>query len=983
MHSAETEAIEKPAAKRQEKSAPDNSVAPTNAFTTFADRHIGPSPEETAQMLREIGFADLDALVDATVPKNIRLDRVLELPAAKSENDALAELRALASQNRIARNFIGAGYSDTITPPVIQRNILENPGWYTAYTPYQAELAQGRLEALVNFQTMVTDLTALDIANASLLDEATAAAEAMALCHHAATDRSRNKFFVADNCHPETIEVVQTRAKPLGIEIVTGDFANFKFDDAVFGALVQYPATDGAIYNYERFAGAVHDAGALFVVAADILALALLKPPGEFGADVAVGSTQRFGVPLGFGGPHAAYIATRDQFKRHLPGRLVGVSHDAEGRPAYRLALQTREQHIRRDKATSNICTAQVLLAVIAAMYAAYHGPNGLRAIAQRVHDFAAKLAQGLRQLGFKIAQENFFDTIRLELGQGSSRDLIERAARAGCNLRAVSDHAISIALDETTTGSDIETLMSIFRGTAVRDYADENLDSSSYRIPQSAIRNSPFLTHPVFNTYQSETEMLRYLRRLESRDLSLCHSMIPLGSCTMKLNATAEMFPISWPEFAKLHPFAPDSQTSGYREMCDQLERWLAEISGFAAVSLQPNAGSQGEFAGLLAIREYHASRGEAHRNVCLIPQSAHGTNPASAIMAGFKVVAIATLKDGDIDLADLRAKADAHARDLAALMVTYPSTHGVFETTIREICEIVHGRGGQVYMDGANMNAQVGLCRPGDIGADVCHLNLHKTFCIPHGGGGPGVGPIGVAKHLVPFLPTAPSINHQPSTINAATGPVAAAPYGSASILTISWMYIRMMGPDGLKRATEVAILSANYIAKRLDRHFPVLFKGKRGLVAHECILDLREWKRVGIEVEDVAKRLMDYGFHAPTISWPVAGTMMVEPTESESKDELDRFCDAMISIHAEMTAIANGKADKQNNLLKNAPHTTRQIAAEKWDHPYSREQAAFPAPWLRDHKFWPSVARIDNVYGDRNLFCSCPPIEEFGSE
>jgi len=983
MHSAETEAIEKPAAKRQEKSAPDKSVVPTNAFTTFADRHIGPSPEETAQMLREIGFADLDALVDATVPKNIRLDRVLELPAAKSESDALAELRALASQNRIARNFIGAGYSDTITPPVIQRNILENPGWYTAYTPYQAELAQGRLEALVNFQTMVTDLTALDIANASLLDEATAAAEAMALCHHAATDRSRNKFFVADNCHPETIEVVQTRAKPLGIEIVTGDFANFKFDDAVFGALVQYPATDGAIYNYERFAGAVHDAGALFVVAADILALALLKPPGEFGADVAVGSTQRFGVPLGFGGPHAAYIATRDQFKRHLPGRLVGVSHDAEGRPAYRLALQTREQHIRRDKATSNICTAQVLLAVIAAMYAVYHGPNGLRAIAQRVHDFTAKLAQGLRQLGFKIAHENFFDTIRLELGQGSSRDLIERAARAGCNLRAVSDHAISIALDETTTGSDIETLMSIFRGTAVRDYADENLDSSSYRIPQSAIRNSPFLTHPVFNTYQSETEMLRYLRRLESRDLSLCHSMIPLGSCTMKLNATAEMFPISWPEFAKLHPFAPDSQTSGYREMCDQLERWLAEISGFAAVSLQPNAGSQGEFAGLLAVREYHASRGEAHRNVCLIPQSAHGTNPASAIMAGFKVVAIATLKDGDIDLADLRAKADAHARDLAALMVTYPSTHGVFETTIREICEIVHGRGGQVYMDGANMNAQVGLCRPGDIGADVCHLNLHKTFCIPHGGGGPGVGPIGVAKHLVPFLPTAPSINHQPSTINAATGPVAAAPFGSASILTISWMYIRMMGPDGLKRATEVAILSANYIAKRLDRHFPVLFKGKRGLVAHECILDLREWKRAGIEVEDVAKRLMDYGFHAPTISWPVAGTMMVEPTESESKDELDRFCDAMISIHAEMTAIANGKADKQNNLLKNAPHTTRQIAAEKWDHPYSREQAAFPAPWLRDHKFWPSVARIDNVYGDRNLFCSCPPIEEFGSE
>jgi glycine dehydrogenase len=983
VHSTETETIEKPLAKRQEKSAPDNSVAPINAFATFADRHIGPSPEETAQMLHECGFANLGALVDATIPKNIRLEHVLELPAAKRENEALAELRALASLNRIARNFIGAGYSDTITPPVIQRNILENPGWYTAYTPYQAELAQGRLEALVNFQTMVSDLTALDIANASLLDEATAAAEAMALCHHAvANHRSRNKFFVADNCHPQIIEVVRTRAKPLQIEIVTSDFADFKFDDSVFGALVQYPATDGAIYDYEKFSEAVHDAGALFVVAADILALTLLKPPGEFGADVAIGSTQRFGVPLGFGGPHAAYIATRDQFKRHLPGRLVGVSHDAEGRPAFRLALQTREQHIRRDKATSNICTAQVLLAVIAAMYAVYHGPHGLRAIAQRVHDFAAKLAQGLRQIGFKIGHENFFDTIRIELGEAQSSNFIERAERAGCNLRALGDHSLSIALDETTTDSDIETLMSIFRGTAVRDFVDEDLDSSAFRIPHFAIRNSFFLTHPVFNTYQSETEMLRYLRRLESRDLSLCHSMIPLGSCTMKLNATAEMFPISWPEFAKLHPFAPDSQTSGYRQMCDQVGRWLAEISGFAAISLQPNAGSQGEFAGLLAIREYHASRGQAHRNVCLIPQSAHGTNPASAVMAGFKVVAIATLKDGDIDITDLRAKADAHARDLAALMVTYPSTHGVFETTIREICEIVHSHGGQVYMDGANMNAQVGLCRPGDIGADVCHLNLHKTFCIPHGGGGPGVGPIGVAKHLAKFLPAASSIANLQSRIsNSSVGPVSAAPYGSASILTISWMYIRMMGPDGLKRASEVAILSANYIAKRLDRYFPVLFKGKRDLVAHECVLDLREWKRAGIEVEDVAKRLMDYGFHAPTISWPVAGTMMVEPTESESKDELDRFCDAMISIHAEMTAIANGTADKQNNLLKNAPHTTRQIAAEKWNYPYSREKAAFPAPWLRDHKFWPSVARIDNVYGDRNLFCSCVPVDEIG--
>jgi len=977
------ETIQKPVVKTTQKSAPDNFAATPTTVATFADRHIAPSADETVQMLRELGFENLDALVDATVPKNIRLDQPLDLPKAKSENEALAELRALSSKNKVARSFIGAGYSDTITPPVIQRNILENPGWYTAYTPYQAELAQGRLEALLNFQTMVTDLTALDIANASLLDEATAAAEAMALCYHAATGRdSRNRFFVADNCHPQTIAVVRTRAKPLGIQIVTGNFSNLEFDDTIFGALVQYPATDGVIYDYERFAKAAHEGGALFVVAADILALTLLKPPGEFGADVAVGSTQRLGVPLGLGGPHAAYIATRDQFKRHLPGRLVGVSHDAEGRPAYRLALQTREQHIRRDKATSNICTAQVLLAVIASMYAVYHGPKGLRAIAQRVHNLTAKLAEGLRQLGFKITYENFFDTIRVELGQASSSNLIERAERAGCNLRAAGDHAISIALDETATDFDIETLMSIFRGTSVRDFVDADIPSSSFRIPQFALRNSKFLTHPVFNTYHSETEMLRYLRRLESRDLSLCHSMIPLGSCTMKLNATAEMFPISWPEFAKLHPFAPDSQTSGYREMCDQLECWLAEITGFAAISLQPNAGSQGEFAGLLAIREYHASRGEAHRNVCLIPQSAHGTNPASAVMAGFKVVAIATLKDGDIDLADLRAKADAHAGDLAALMVTYPSTHGVFEITIREICDVVHGHGGQVYMDGANMNAQVGLCRPGDIGADVCHLNLHKTFCIPHGGGGPGVGPIGVAKHLAPFLPSAADIRRQTSNNKHPVGPVAAAPYGSASILTISWMYIRMMGPAGLKRATEVAILNANYIAKRLDRYFPVLFKGKRGLVAHECILDLRDWKRAGIEVEDVAKRLMDYGFHAPTISWPVAGTMMVEPTESEPKDELDRFCDAMISIHTEMTAIANGAADKQNNLLKNAPHTTGQIAVDKWDRPYSREQAAFPAPWLRDYKFWPSVARIDNVYGDRNLFCSCPPIEEFES-
>jgi glycine dehydrogenase len=967
---------------------------------SFARRHIGPNDDEVRAMLREVGFESLDSLVEAAVPKNIRLNRELNLPEPKSEMEALAELRAISRKNKIAHSFIGCGYSDCITPPVIQRNILENPGWYTAYTPYQAELAQGRLEALLNFQTMITDLTGLEIANASLLDEATAAAEAMALCQ--AVVPNRKTFFVADNCHPQTIAVVQTRAKPLGITIKIGDYSRFKFDDTVFGALVQYPATDGAIYDYTDFIKQAHDAGAPVVVAADILALTLLKPPGEFGADVAVGNTQRFGVPLGFGGPHAAYFATRDQYKRHMPGRLVGVSHDAEGRPAYRLALQTREQHIRRDKATSNICTAQVLLAVIASMYAVYHGPRGLRAIAERVHRLTSQLADGLRTLGLNITRENFFDTIRVEVE--SSALTLEHAQKADCDLRALGPHAVGISFDETTTPRDLELLMSIFRGTTVRDFADNDLGEPPIRIPQSIIRTSEFLTHPVFNTHETETEMLRYLKKLESRDLSLTTSMIPLGSCTMKLNATAEMFPISWPEISKLHPFAPAEQTIGYAEMCELLEDWLAEITGFDAISLQPNAGSQGEFAGLLAIREYHASRNEGHRNVCLIPTSAHGTNPASATMAGFKVVSIACLKDGDIDLADLRAKADEHARDLAALMVTYPSTHGVFEPTIREICDIVHSHGGQVYMDGANLNAQVGLCRPGDYGADVCHLNLHKTFCIPHGGGGPGVGPIGVAKHLAAYLPREFILDPETGGIlfgegehgkrppskddsdyrhgGGKGGNVAAAPYGSASILTITWMYIRMMGANGLKRASEVAILNANYMAKRLDPCFPVLFKGKRGLVAHECIVDLRQWKSAGIEVEDVAKRLMDYGFHAPTVSWPVAGTMMIEPTESEPKHELDRFCDAMISIHEEIEAVAKGKMDRVNNTLKNAPHTARQIASGNWDRPYTREQAAFPAPWTHEHKFWPTVARIDNVYGDRNLFCSCPPVEEFES-
>ena len=951
---------------------------------SFARRHIGPNEEEVRAMLRDVGFDSLGALIDATVPKDIRLKRDLNLPEPKSEGEALAELRTIAQKNKIARSFIGTGYYDCITPPVIQRNILENPGWYTAYTPYQAEIAQGRLEALLNFQQMITDLTALDIANASLLDEATAAAEAMALCHAvvAVDDPGLKKtFFVADNCHPQTIAVVRTRAKPLGIDIKIGDYSQFKFDDRVFGALVQYPATDGAIEDYADFVREAHDAGALVVVAADILALTLLKPPGEFGADVAVGNTQRFGVPLGFGGPHAAYFATRDQFKRHMPGRLVGVSHDAEGRPAYRLALQTREQHIRRDKATSNICTAQVLLGVIASMYAVYHGPNGLRAIAERVHRLMSGLADALRALGCTITHENFFDTVRVEVD--SSEVILKHAAQAGCNLRALGPRAVGISFDETTTPKDIELLMSIFRGTSVRDLSDDELGDSPLRIPTFAARTSRFLTHPIFNTHDTETEMLRYLKKLESRDLSLTTSMIPLGSCTMKLNATAEMFPISWPEISKLHPFAPIEQAAGYVEIFQQLEDWLAEITGFAAVSLQPNAGSQGEFAGLLAIREHHASRGEAHRNVCLIPTSAHGTNPASAVMAGFKVVSVACLKDGDIDLADLRAKADEHARDLAALMVTYPSTHGVFEPTIREICDIVHAHGGQVYMDGANLNAQVGLCRPADYGADVCHLNLHKTFCIPHGGGGPGVGPIGVAKHLEPYLPRQYILDPQTGAIlfgegergnrlphgelgskyrhgGGKSGNISAAPWGSASILVITWMYIRMMGAEGLKRASAVAILNANYMAKRLEPKFPVLFKGKHGLVAHECIVDLRQWKSAGVEVGDVAKRLMDYGFHAPTVSWPVGGTMMIEPTESEPKHELDRFCEAMISIHAEMKAISEGIQDQKNNLLKNAPHTARKIASDKWDHPYrANKLPSLPLGRVNTNSGRPSLA------------------------
>jgi glycine dehydrogenase len=928
---------------------------------TFPRRHIGPDEEESAAMLRELGLGSMAELVDRAVPASIRVRKPLELPEPKGERQAIEELKEIAGRNAVLGSHIGAGYYGCVTPPVIQRNILENPGWYTAYTPYQAEIAQGRLEALLNFQTMVTELTGMDIANASLLDEATAAAEAMGVCF-AARKNGEAGFFVSDSCHPQTIEVVKTRAKPLGITVTIGDERQTDFaKEAFFGALLQYPATDGEIRPYGGVIEAVHAAGGLAVVATDLLALTLLKPPGEWGADIAVGSSQRFGVPLGFGGPHAAFFAVRDNLKRHMPGRLVGVSHDADGRPGYRLALQTREQHIRREKATSNICTAQVLLAVMASMYAVYHGPEGMRRIARRVHGQAQALAASVSRLGYKVAHDTFFDTVRVAVED--SDEVLRAAVEAGINLRSLDAHTVCISLDETT--DDLALILSAFG-------AEASAPAGTY-IPygRELARTTPFLEHPVFNRYHTETEMLRYIRGLEAKDLSLTTSMIPLGSCTMKLNATSEMFPVSWPEIGGLHPMAPADQTRGYQRIFNDLENWLAEITGFAAVSLQPNAGSQGEYAGLLAIRDYHASRGDGGRNVCLIPQSAHGTNPASAAMAGFRVVPVRCLEDGDIDVDDLRGKAAGHAADLACLMVTYPSTHGVFEEGIQEVCRVVHQHGGQVYMDGANMNAQAGICRPGDIGADVCHLNLHKTFCIPHGGGGPGVGPIGVAEHLAPFLP-APG---------GGGGQVSAAAYGSASILVISWMYIRMMGAEGLRKATEVAILNANYIAHRLDGAFPVLFRGKGGLVAHECILDLRRWKTAGIEVEDVAKRLMDYGFHAPTVSWPVPGTVMIEPTESESRAELDRFCDAMLAIHGEMKAVESGSMDRVNNPLKRAPHTAAAVTADVWDRPYSRQTAAFPAPWLKERKFWPAIARIDNVYGDRNLVCSCPPVEAFG--
>jgi glycine dehydrogenase len=925
-------------------------------------------------MLAALELSGLNELVDATVPAQIRTRHALALPPAQSEQALLKVLRGLGARNQIFRSYLGMGYSDCITPPVIQRNILENPGWYTPYTPYQAEIAQGRLEAMLTFQTLVTDLTGLEIANASLLDEATAAAEAMTMCHGLAPAEGRNRFFVSNLCHPQTIDVVQTRAWPLGVEVIVGDHRETILNSNYFGCLLQYPATDGAIYDYRAFIEQAHAAGALAVVATDLLSLTLLPPPGEFGADVAVGSAQRFGVPLGYGGPHAAFYATSDKFKRQMPGRLVGVSKDAQGRPAYRLSLQTREQHIRREKATSNICTAQALLASIAAMYAAYHGPAGLKHIAERIHRLTLLLAAGLKRLHCAVGETPVFDTLQVRLGADTAADIIRIARAHRINLRFYDDQTVGIALDETTTPADVAELWQIFNGDKPLGFKASDLAGHAV-LPALPRRQSAYLQHPVFNRYHSETEMLRYLRRLESKDLSLTHSMIPLGSCTMKLNASAEMFPITWQEFSKLHPFAPIEQAEGYHLMFRQLSNWLAEITGFAGVSLQPNAGSQGEYAGLLVIRQFHRQHGRAARNVCLIPQSAHGTNPASAVMAGMHVVAVGCDTDGNIDVADLRAKAETHRDRLAALMVTYPSTHGVFEENIQELCRIVHEQGGQVYMDGANLNAQVGLCRPAELGADVCHINLHKTFCIPHGGGGPGMGPICVSPHLVPYLPSH-AVMHPEEGPH--LGAVSAAPWGSASILLISWMYIGLMGPDGLTEATEVAILNANYIAKRLEKFFPVLYQGKSGMVAHECIVDLRDCKSV--TVEDVAKRLMDYGFHAPTISWPVPGTMMIEPTESESKEELDRFCDALIAIHAEIKAIESGRADRVNNVLKNAPHTAQTVISDKWDRPYPREQAVYPAPWTRQNKFWPTVGRIDNVFGDRNLVCSCVGMEAY---
>jgi glycine dehydrogenase len=938
----------------------------------FIARHIGPREADTAAMLQLLGYDSVDALTGSVIPESIKGTSVLGEQPGLSEADALAKIKAIAAKNQQFKNFIGQGYYGTHTPSPILRNLLENPAWYTAYTPYQPEISQGRLEALLNFQTLVSDLTGMQIANASLLDEATAAAEAMTFCKRLSKNKASNTFFASQHCHPQTLDVLRTRAEPLGIEVEVGDEATITDASAYFGALLQYPASNGDIFDYRALVERFHAAGALVAVAADLLALTLLTPPGEFGADVALGSAQRFGVPLGFGGPHAAYFATRDAFKRDMPGRLVGMSVDRFGKPALRLAMQTREQHIRREKATSNICTAQVLLANIASMYAVYHGPKGLSEIAQRVHSFTAILALGLTKLGHSVEQQHFFDTLSIKTG-AKTAELHAKARAAGINLREIDAERLGLSLDETTDQAAVEALLALFAADQAAPAIADLAAQIASRLPQNLLRQSLILQHEVFNRYHSETELMRYLRKLADKDLALDRSMIPLGSCTMKLNAASEMIPVTWPEFGNLHPFAPVEQAAGYTQLTSELEAMLCAATGYDAVSLQPNAGSQGEYAGLLAIRAYHHSRGDDQRDICLIPQSAHGTNPATASMAGMRVVVTACDARGNVDIADLKAKAEEHKDRLAAIMITYPSTHGVFEEGIREICQIIHDNGGQVYIDGANMNAMVGLCAPGQFGGDVSHLNLHKTFCIPHGGGGPGVGPIGVKSHLAPFLPGHGHMARK-------EGAVSAAPFGSASILPITWMYITMMGAGGLKRASQMAILNANYIARRLEEHYPVLYSGEGGLVAHECILDIRPLKdSSGISVDDVAKRLIDFGFHAPTLSFPVAGTLMIEPTESESKQELDRFCDAMIAIREEIRAVEQGRLDKDDNPLKNAPHTALELVGD-WHHAYSREQAVYPVASLIEAKYWPPVGRVDNVYGDRNLVCACPSIEAY---
>jgi len=948
----------------------------------FQHRHIAPNAADTTEMLHTVGVNSINELIDQTVPQKIRLTNPLNLPAAKSEFDYLNDLKQTASKNKVFKSYIGQGYYDVIVPGVIQRNILENPGWYTQYTPYQAEIAQGRLQALLNFQTMVIDLTGMEIANASLLDEGTAAAEAMFMQYSLRKNPQANVFFVSEEVFPQTIDILKTRAQPYGIELLIGDHKTVELTGQMFGAIVQYPAGNGEVYNYRDFATDAHEKGIKLTVAADIMSLVLLTPPGEWGADIVVGSTQRFGVPMGFGGPHAAFFATKEEYKRSMPGRIIGVTIDSAGNYALRMALQTREQHIRRDKATSNICTAQALLAIMAGMYATYHGPKGLKLIAERIHGLTVLLEKSLAELGYEQKNKVYFDTLKYNLGDLAA-PIHGQAINNEINLHYTGS-SVSISLDETTSVEDVLTIVKVFakvKAKSLNDIAVEDIKQNiSTIIPAGLQRTSAYLAHPVFNSHHSEHEMLRYIKSLEAKDLSLCHSMIALGSCTMKLNATTEMVPVTWAEFSKIHPFAPADQVGGYMQLFDELNKWLSEITGFAAMSLQPNAGAQGEYAGLMVIRAYHLDRGDHHRNVALIPSSAHGTNPASAAMAGMKIIVVKCDDNGNIDVADLKEKAELYKNELSCLMVTYPSTHGVFEESIIDICNIIHQNGGQVYMDGANMNAQVGLTSPANIGADVCHLNLHKTFCIPHGGGGPGMGPIGVAKHLVPYLPGHAVVDIESGkSIHA----VSSAPWGSASILIISHAYIAMMGPDGLTDATKYAILNANYIKARLEKHYPVLYAGANGRCAHEMILDCRAFKAFGIEVTDIAKRLMDYGFHAPTVSFPVAGTVMVEPTESEPKHELDRFCNAMISIRHEIEDVEKGIIDKVNNPLKNAPHTTAVITANEWDHPYTRQKAAFPLPYVAAYKFWPSVGRVNDTYGDRTLICACPPIESYEFE